>query len=373
VSPRHKLRPRPYPSSVSLLASAIVLRRPGYSLENNMIMQSTINCDPTVSIVIPTFNRAALLSESITSVLTQSYSNFEMIVVDDGSTDSTADVVNSFSDRRLIFLRQENKGRSAARNRAIALARGRYIAFLDSDDIYLEDKLERQIDYMESHCDVGMTYTSALCIDGRGDLLPHKYEATVSGKIHEDIAFFIPVTITLPTVMVRREVFDTVGGFDEAMYRFEDTDMWRRISKSYCIGAIQEYTCKLRTHDGNSLIAQDPDQISNALDYYARKILREDCELSTLVVRRGLAGIYSYYGGAILRIPQWKDKGLKLLITAFRYWPLFFARPSILRYLILNSALRKFSNPLSRSNRWHSKVKRVLSKKLNREEPDVAA
>lgn len=352
----------------SFLELCVVKRQTAVALENNMIMQSTTNCDPTVSIVIPTFNRAALVGEAISSVLGQSYSNFELIVVDDGSTDSTAEVVNSFSDRRLIFLSQENKGRSAARNRAITFARGKYIAFLDSDDLYLPGKLERQIDYMELHPDMGMTYTSALCIDGKGNLLPRKYEATVSGRILEDIAFYIPVTITLPTVMVRREVFDAVGGFDEAMYRFEDTDMWRRISKSYCIGAIQEYTCKLRTHDGNSLMAQNPDQIRSALDYYAGKILREENDLSTLARRKGLAGIYFYYGGAIWMMSRWKDTGLRLLFRAFRYWPLVFARPSILHYLALNSkqfARRIFSNPLS--------AKSILSKECNREERDIAA
>lgn len=329
-----------------------------------MILRATTTCVPTVSVVIPTFNRAGLLGEAIASVLRQSYSNLEVIVVDDGSTDSTADVVTSFADERLILLRQENRGRSAARNRAIAKARGRYIAFLDSDDVYLEHKLEKQVDYMESHPDVGMTYTSALCIDGNGDLLAHKYEATISGKIYKDIAFFMPVTVTLPTVMVRREVFDAVGDFDECMYRFEDTDMWRRISKSYSVGAIPEYTCKLRTHAGNCLTAQDPDQIRSALDYYASKILREDSDLSSFVLRKGLAGIYFYYGGAIGRMPHWHDKGLKLLTTAFRYWPLVFARPSILRYYLVKSARRLFSNA----------VNSILKpKKYNPEERDIAA
>ena len=325
-----------------------------------MILRATTSCVPTVSVVIPTFNRAGLIRDAIASVLKQSYSNLEVIVVDDGSTDSTAEVLNSFSDERLIFLRQENQGRSAARNRAIAQARGRYIAFLDSDDMYLEGKLQKQIDYMDSHPEIGMTYTSAICIDENGDSLPHKYEATVSGMIHLDIAFFIPVTITLPTVMVRREVFDAVGGFDEAMYRFEDTDMWRRISKTYSIGAIQEYTCKLRTHGGNCLASQDPEQIRNALDYYASKILREDVEMSRIARRKGLAGIYFYYGGAICMMSHWKDTGLRLLFTAFRYWPLVFARPSILSYLV-----RKLIAP------WIAKS--VLSKQGNQEAQDIAA
>ena len=332
-----------------------------------MILRVTTSCVPTVSVIIPTFNRAGLIRDAIASVLKQSYSNLEVIVVDDGSTDSTADVVTSFLDERLVFLRQENRGRSAARNRAIAQARGRYIAFLDSDDMYLEGKLEKQIDYMDSHPEVGMTYTSAMCIDENGDSLPRKYEATVSGMIHAAIAFYLPVTITLPTVMVRREVFNAVGGFDEAMDRFEDTDMWRRISKTYCIGAIQEYTCKLRTHGGNCLASQDPKQIRNALDYYASKILREDTDMSPMARRKGLAGIYFYYGGAIWMMSRWKDTGLRLLLTAFRYWPFVFVKPSILSYLVQNSKqfARKIFAPWS--------AKSASSQRYKPEEQDIAA
>jgi hypothetical protein len=151
------------------------------------------------------------------------------------------------------------------------------------------------------------------------------------------------------------------------MYRFEDTDMWRRISKSYCIGAIQEYTCKLRTHGGNSLLSQDPNQIRNALDYYAEKILREDSHMSPLARRKGLAGIYFYYGGAMWLMSRWKDTGLKLLLTAFRYWPLVFAMPSILSYLVTNSkhVVRRPFSPLSATS--------LLSRKCNREERDIPA
>lgn len=288
---------------------------------------------PTVSVVIPTFNRATFVSEAVASVLKQSYQKFELIVIDDGSTDSTAEIVNSFKDQRLIFIKQENRGRSAARNRAIALSRGTFITFLDSDDVYLVDKLERQVHFMESHPDIAMTYTSALCMNESGDLFPEKYEATVCRRSREDIAFYLPSTITLPTVMVRREVFDSVGGFDESMSRFEDTDMWRRISRCHRIEAIQEYTCKLRTHRDNCLSSQDPDYIHSALDYYASKILREDSELSILARRRGVARIYLQYGYALWTVLRWKHKGRRLLFAAFRYWPLVFLRPSTFRFL----------------------------------------
>jgi glycosyltransferase involved in cell wall biosynthesis len=280
---------------------------------------------PKVSVVIPTYNRAKFIGEAIHSVLAQTFSDFELIVVDDGSTDDTAAIIKTIHDDRLIYIYQVNQGRSNARNHALRIAKGCYITFLDSDDLYLPDKLKLQVDYLESNPRTGMIYTSALCIDESGAPLPDKYEATVSGHTYKDIAFFTPVTITLPTVMARREVFDTVGGFDEEMHRFEDTDMWRRISKSYRIDAIQEYTCKLRTRGDNSLVAQNPNHILSALDYYASKILREDREIGILVRRRGLAGIYMYYGHALQTIPAWKGRGRELLFTSFRYWPFSYA------------------------------------------------
>lgn len=274
---------------------------------------------PLVSVIIPTYNRAHLIGDSIRSVLEQTFTDLELIVVDDGSTDDTEAVVIEISDPRLRYVRQPNRGRSNARNHALSLAMGKYITFLDSDDLYLPDKIQSQVDYLKSHPKIGMVYTSAHCIDKQGELMVHKYEATVSGLIYESIAFFIPVTITLPTVMTYREVLDKVGDFDEKMHRFEDTDMWRRISKHCRIDAMQEYTCMLRTHDDNSLLNQKPDVIAASLDYYAAKILEEDTEINISVRRNGLANLYRYYGYAFMSVPEFSDRGRKLLQISRAY------------------------------------------------------
>lgn len=284
---------------------------------------------PYVSIIIPTYNRAPLIGAAIASVLAQTFSDFEVIVVDDGSTDETEKAVRELPDSRIIYIKQERKGRSRARNTALCLAQGRYIAFLDSDDLYLPAKLALQVSYLDSHPHIGMIYTSAYCVDCSGKALNEKYIASVSGEIYKSIAFFRPVTITLPTVMVRREIFAEVGDFDENMHRFEDTDMWRRISKVAYIDALPEFTCKLRTHADNSLGTQNPDQLIASLDYYAHKILREDSAVGSLTLRIGLGGLYSYYGRAFLTIPNWKDRGLSLLRQSNSYWP-----PCAVRHLL---------------------------------------
>jgi glycosyltransferase involved in cell wall biosynthesis len=287
---------------------------------------------PKVSVIIPTYNRAHLVGDSIRSVLAQTYPNIELIVVDDGSTDDTAAVIAAIPDERLRYIRQPNRGRSSARNHALSLATGRYITFLDSDDLYLPDKIEVQVAYLQNHPGTGMVYTSAHCIDQEGTMLEHKYLATVSGCIYESIAFFTPVTITLPTVMTYRAIIDQVGGFDENMYRFEDTDMWRRISKVCRIDAISDFTCLLRTHDDNTLVNQDATKIAAAVDYYAAKISRDDGDIDETVRKKGLAGLYRYYGHALCSVPEFSGIGKKLLRSARAYDVKFIDSSSSIAY-----------------------------------------
>lgn len=290
---------------------------------------------PAVSVIIPTYNRAALIGEAIASVLNQSFADFELIIVDDGSTDDSASVILSFDDPRLIFLRQENRGRSAARNAAIARARGKYVAFLDSDDTFLADKLERQVAYMELHPEVGMVYTSALCIDETGNPLDgHAYVAEREGRIYQDVAFFRPVTITLPTVMVRREVLTAAGHFDEAMERFEDTDLWRRIAKRNVVGVMREATCRLRTHADNALESQNPAKIVRAIECYVAKVFQEDGDVGIGFLREGASRLCEYYGKALVAVPGWRRHGLALLKRAVVYKP---ARAPVVAALGLKS------------------------------------
>lgn len=310
----------------------------------DVLVCATSGFDPCVSVIIPTYNRAHFLVEAVTSVLTQDFSDFEVIVVDDGSTDHTAAVMLQFNDPRVVLVRQENHGRSQARNRALEMARGRYIAFLDSDDLYMPGKLALQIDYLDLNPEVGMVYTSAYCIDYSGRPLDERYIASVSGKIYDSIAFFRPVTITLPTVMVRRELFSRTGGFDEKMHRFEDTDMWRRISKLVRIDAMPAFTCRLRTHAENSLATQNPEQIMLALNYYVNKIMAEDASMGALTLRRGIGRLYYYYGRAFMTVPEWRTMGRGLLATSYGYWfPLWFRQLAVMVFHNLRplSALTK--------------------------------
>lgn len=302
---------------------------------------------PAVSVIIPTYNRASMLGEAIESVLDQTYSDFEIIVVDDGSTDDTQQVVKAFDDTRIRYVFQENRGRSNARNHALSLAQGRYIAFLDSDDLFVPTKLERQVAALDSEPRFGMVYSSAVCSDEQGkELSTCVFRASASGMIYRRVAFYVPLTIILPTVMMRREVVTGVGGFDETMERFEDTDMWRRVARKYPILAMRQPLCTIRTHSGNELASQNLEDIRRALDHYVRKVFAEDQDEGTLFLRRGAARLYAHYGLAMIFLDSGRMASTRrFLIRSIKYWP-FQARPypalvvTYLHWRPLMSALR---------------------------------
>ena len=273
---------------------------------------------PRVSVIIPTYNRAAMIKRAVASVLQQTYTDFEVIVADDGSNDDTGDSLRHLSEKvKYVFL--EHGGRSYARNHALRLATGTYIAFLDSDDEFFPHTLGTQIEQLEKNLDYGMVYGQAICVNEQGEQITI-YPADASGWIYDRVAFYIPLTIILPTVMVRKSVLDRVGGFDEKMERFEDTDMWRRISKRYKIGAIQQPLCKILTHAGNAL--GDPAVELRNVKYYIDKVLREDKDAGTSFKRKGAANLFHHYGVAVWHKEDcYGGPSIRFALYALRYWP----------------------------------------------------
>lgn len=188
-----------------------------------------------VSVIIPTYNRAWVLKEAIDSVLAQDYKDFELIVVDDGSTDNTSQILDSY-DQDLIVLRQSNKGVSAARNRGIAAACGRLIAFLDSDDLWLPRKLSSQVDFFNSNPAAVINQTEEIWIRNGVRVNPKNRHHKFSGMIFERS---LGLCLVSPSaVMIKKNLFSKVGGFDESLPACEDYDLWLRISCQYPVHLI---------------------------------------------------------------------------------------------------------------------------------------
>jgi glycosyltransferase involved in cell wall biosynthesis len=206
-----------------------------------------------VSIIIPSYNRAHLIGKTIESVLNQNLREFELIIVDDGSTDATAEVVRSYG-RLIQYLFQENQGRSGARNAGFEASRGSYICFLDSDDLLLSGMLEQEARLLESNPALGFVYCDYEFIDesGRGLPKPENFRRHPlrKGMIFRDLMYFdfIPPS----TVLSRRECIEQAGGFDPAMEPAEDLDWLLRMSRRYATDFIPAPLCQFRKHEGNT-------------------------------------------------------------------------------------------------------------------------
>lgn len=211
------------------------------------------------SVIIPTYNRLPFLKEAVTSVLNQIYRNFELIVVDDGSTDGSQQYYAK-AGKKIRYLYQDNAGPSSARNRGIREAQGQFITFLDSDDLWRANKLGIQIDFMQNHSDAVVCYTDEIWIRNGVRVNPKKKHGKYSGWIFEHC---LPLCIVSPSsVLMRREFFDKVGLFDETLPACEDYDLWLRAALKYPFHYIRE---KLIIKRGGH-----PDQLSAAwgLDRY---------------------------------------------------------------------------------------------------------
>jgi glycosyltransferase involved in cell wall biosynthesis len=205
---------------------------------------------PRVSVIIPCYNSELFLSEALESVLGQNFEDFEVVTIDDGSTDGTRAVLNRFSDSCLIKMFQGNQGVGKARNAAIARSTAEYLAFLDSDDVWEPDKLAQQVAFLDAHLSVALVYSDCFVIDSSGTILKKFSDdfRLQRGMIFEKLLQenFVP----LSTVVMRRAVFDDVGPF--LPYSIvEDYDLFLRCAARYPFGFLPQPLARYRRHPSN--------------------------------------------------------------------------------------------------------------------------
>lgn len=215
---------------------------------------------PLVSVIMPCWNRERFIADAIRSVLGQTFTDLELIVVDDGSTDGTRDVVASFQDPRLRCLPREHRGISAAMNAGLAAARGRYIARLDSDDLWLPEMLATQVAVLERRPEIGVVYSRAECTDSDWKPLgmswgyPLRFpDDTFRSMVHNDCTCNI-------TIVCRRECFERVGTYDESFQTSEDLDMWLRVARHYSFAFTDRVLARVRLHGESITGGVSPDR-----------------------------------------------------------------------------------------------------------------
>lgn len=204
-----------------------------------------------VSVIVPVYNREKLVKEAVSSILAQTYKNLEIILINDGSTDQSLEVLKQFETEnpdQIKVIDQKNQGQIAARNNGIRASSGEYIAFLDSDDLWLPEKLELQIPLFGP--EVGLVYSSVELIDDHGKSKGFDHiNPGLQGNIFPEL--LVKNRMTGGTVVVRKDVLDEVGLFDPQFKAAENWDLWLRICKKYEARAINKPLVKYRVHDDN--------------------------------------------------------------------------------------------------------------------------
>ena len=296
--------------------------------------RSGANSSPLVSVVVASYNQSQFIQETIDSILNQDYPALELIVVDDGSTDGTAEILQGYaSDRRVKVIYQENSGQTVAKNRGCKEASGKYIAFCDSDDYWLPGKLTDQVACAEADGNIAVVYGESAWINERGETIPRYRTPRHSGRITAQLLF--ENFVTFPTVMVRRDVFEEVGGFDEQLTMSIDYDLWLRISVGHDFLYVpKDYAC-YRIWGGQMSRRMD-ERLENAIKLLERFHQDNPRAVSWLVKRKAEA--YTYVTRAL-----WRARNRRWREAWSDYWQAARIYPASKRLLkgVVNLALRR--------------------------------
>lgn len=293
-----------------------------------------------VSVVIPTYNRAADVGRALDSVLSQTYPATEVIVVDDGSTDNTEEVVARFGSR-VTYIRQPNSGVSAARNRGFRVATGEWIAFLDSDDWWLPEKIQLQIEALRGKPGAVLVYTSAWIIspDGTRELA----QAAAPERLWPAMRCSNRI-ISCSSVMVRRDVLIAEGGFNQALSGSEDWDLWVRLVQKHRFAFVSEPVIAY-VITPNSLCQNPERNIADAERMLESPLLDGLRGMRRRIWRRRIRAAQVFHAAVVAREID-PAYGGRLLLRSLVQWPspfFLFKRWKVLAAYILR---RKFGRPL---------------------------
>ena len=281
---------------------------------------------PFFTVVVPTYNRAALIGKTLQSVFSQTYMDFEVVVVDDGSTDNTAEVVRSIVDARLSYHCKENGERAAARNFGILKAKDRYITFLDSDDLIRPEHLSTAYDYIRRHPGHRVVHLGYDIVDTSGRVLttwralpPTANQKLVEGNFLSCMGMFVEREV------MRENLFNE----DRALSGSEDYELWLRIAARHPIHTVAVSTGMLVQHDLRSVINMNPHAIVKR-----RMLLKKSLQMDQQVV--------AFYGGRWQQLLAYIDlyTSLHLALTGRSWWSLRVLAVAMLRYPFLSTRYR---------------------------------
>lgn len=293
---------------------------PGTSINNRNLDTRFDNID-LVSVIIPNYNQSQYVGSAINSVLNQTYTYYEIIVVDDGSTDNSREVLSKF-DNKIRYIWQENKGLAGARNTGIQAARGEYIGLLDADDEWLPTYLEEMVSFADNNPESSVYYCRAQAMDADGKDLPQIFGGPVLPPEQTRHALLRANFIIPTTILMHRQAITQAGLFDQNLRSCEDWDLWLRLLPTHQIIGKNDILVKYRIH-GTSL-STDPTAMQKATKLVVEKHFGQDDGMWntwTLEKRRAYGGAYRYYVlTSIQKQSDW-ETGAKYLHKALQIDP----------------------------------------------------
>ncbi len=272
---------------------------------------------PKVTVVIPVYNGERFLGESIASVLAQSFHDYEILCVDDGSTDGSATLLKQYGER-IRVVRQENAGQSAARNAGVKLARGQYIAFLDQDDLWYPSKIKSQVAILESEPDVVLVHCDFDRINERGDMLQQGAGLIErASALASSMGHLIGEALIFPSaMMIRKDVYERIGGFHHELQGFEDFDLIARLRQRGRFVMVEERGMAYRMHGGGFTRAGGIHIIRSREKFLRRmQTLYNSDRKRNVILQQMLADCYSDWGIHEVRSGN-KQEGRRKLVQS---------------------------------------------------------
>ena len=276
------------------------------------------NLKPRVSIVLPVYNAERTLAATLDSVWAQTFGDFELLVVNDGSTDGTGALLAGQSDPRLQVIDGRHGGASASRNRGVAQARGELVAFLDGDDLWTADKLARQVAALAATPEAALVYSWTDLIDESGRVIQRGSHVVANGRVYPLLASrnFLDCG---STPLVRRSALLAAGPFDESLQGGEDWDIWLRLAAEHafvCVPAVQVH---YRVH-GSSAVSKVEQQVRDVRIVIARAVARLPASAEReRIERTATANLYKYVAVRLARTGSTRTDGAQILGYGWRY------------------------------------------------------
>ncbi len=215
-----------------------------------------------ISVLMPVYNAEKYLNGAIDSILSQTYSDFEFVIIDDCSSDSSVSIIESYADERIVFLKNEhNSGVAVTLNRGLQMCHGEYIARMDSDDISHPERFEKQLAFLQAHPDVAVVTCGVRTFCGDKTISESGWTSVEPEKIKKDL--FFSCALAHPTVMMRRSVINEVGGYAPEYNGLEDYELWCRVIEKHKIASVGEILFEYRIHEGQ-VSKKPPESVKNA-------------------------------------------------------------------------------------------------------------